>query len=76
MASLTADVPHLWEHFDMGDIASLIAPRPLLIQSCRDDNLNGPRGLRNVQEQVDIVRKIYALYGKEDFRNFRYYKQT
>lgn len=55
-------VPHLWEHFDMGDIASLIAPRPLLIQSCRDDHLNGPRGLQNVEEQMDILRRAYALY--------------
>lgn len=56
-------VPHLWEHLDMGDIASLIAPRPLLIQSCRDDHLNGPRGLRNVLEQVDIVRQAYERLG-------------
>ena len=59
-------VPHLWEHFDMGDIASLIAPRPLLVQSCRDDHLNGPRGLQNVLEQLDIVRRVYAFYGKEN----------
>lgn len=58
-------VPHLWEHFDMGDIASLIAPRPLLVQSCKDDHLNGPRGLLNVLEQMDIVRNAYRLYGKE-----------
>lgn len=60
-------VPHLWEHFDMGDIASLIAPRPLAIQSCRDDHLNGPRGLQNVYEQVDIVRAAYGLYGAENY---------
>lgn len=59
-------IPHLWEHFDMGDIASLIAPRPLLIQSCRDDHLNGPRGLQNVREQLDIIKKAYALYGREE----------
>ena len=59
-------VPHLWEHFDMGDIASLIAPRPLAVQSCRDDHLNGPRGLENVLEQLEIVRTAYALYEKEE----------
>jgi hypothetical protein len=59
-------VPHLWEHFDMGDIGSLIAPRNLMIQSCREDHLNGPRGLDNVYEQVDIIRKIYRLYGTAD----------
>lgn len=59
-------VPHLWEHFDMGDIAALIAPRPLMIQSCRGDHLNGPRGLANVYEQMDIIRQAYRLFGKEE----------
>lgn len=59
-------VPHLWERFDMGDIASLIAPRNLMIQSCRGDHLNGPRGLENVYEQVDIIRAAYRLSGHED----------
>lgn len=56
-------VPHLMEHFDMGDIASLIAPRRLMIQSCREDRLAGARGLTNVQEQVDIIRANYAVTG-------------
>lgn len=56
-------VPHLWEHLDMGDIASLIAPRPLLVQSCRGDRLNGARGLANAAEQVEIVRQAYELLG-------------
>lgn len=60
-------VPHLWEHVDMGDIASLIAPRPLAVQSCCDDHLNGPRGLVNVTEQLEIVRAAYALYGEERY---------
>lgn len=58
-------VPGLWEHLDMGDIGCLIAPRPVLIQSCESDHLNGERGLVNVYEQVDIMRKAYALFGKE-----------
>lgn len=56
-------VPHLWEHLDMGDIASLIAPRPLLVQSCRGDRLNGPRGMVNVQEQISVIQAAYALLG-------------
>lgn len=59
-------VPHLWEHFDMGDVGSLIAPRNLMIQSCREDHLNGPRGLENVYEQLDIIRSAYRLYGNEN----------
>ena len=59
-------VPGLWEHFDMGDIASLIAPRPCLIQSCSEDHLNGPRGLINVEEQLAVMRRAYVLYGREE----------
>ena len=59
-------VPHLWEHLDMGDIASLIAPRPLWVQSCSGDRLNGPRGVVNAQEQVAEARKAYALLGRAD----------
>lgn len=57
-------VPHLWEHVDMGDVAAMIAPRPLAVQSCRDDHLNGSRGLENVREQLEIVGAAYELYGK------------
>lgn len=60
-------VPHLMEHFDMGDIASLIAPRRLMIQSCREDRLAGTRGLANVQEQVDIIRANYAVTGIAEY---------
>ena len=50
----------------MGDIASLIAPRRLMIQSCREDRLAGTRGLTNVQEQVDIIRANYAVTGSAE----------
>ena len=55
--------PGLWRLLDMGDIASLIAPRSLLVQSCEEDHLNGSRGLANVDEQLDIVREAYELLG-------------
>lgn len=54
-------IPHLWEHLDMGDIASLIAPRTLVIQSCRQDRLNGPRGIVNAVEQAAVIEKAYRL---------------
>lgn len=60
-------VPHLWEHLDMGDIASLIAPRPFWIQSCFDDRLNGHRGIANVKEQIEIIRQAYGLYDAQDY---------
>lgn len=59
-------VPHLWEHFDMGDIGALIAPRPVMIQSCKEDHLNGPRGLENVYEQMDILKAAYRVYDAEN----------
>ncbi len=59
-------VPHLWEHFDMGDIGSLIAPRKLMIQSCRADHLNGPRGLENVYEQLAIIKNAYRLFDAQE----------
>lgn len=59
-------VPHLWEHVDMGDIGALIAPRPLLVQSAKQDKLNGERGLDNVMEQLAITREAYKLFGEED----------
>lgn len=58
--------PGLWRLLDMGDIASLIAPRPLLVQSCEKDHLNGARGLANVDEQLAIVRDAYCLVGHAD----------
>ncbi|GLB31837.1 hypothetical protein LAD12857_37600 [Lacrimispora amygdalina] len=58
-------VPHLWEHVDMGDIGALLAPRPLMVQSARSDHLNGYRGMENVLEQLEVIRKAYGLFGKE-----------
>ncbi len=59
-------VPRLWEKVDMGDIAALIAPRKLIIQSCSEDHLNGPRGMDNVNEQIDIIRKAYDFFDAKD----------
>ena len=41
-------VPYLFLHFDVADIAGLVAPRPLVIQSAREDHLTVERGLDNV----------------------------
>lgn len=54
-------VPHLYEHVDMGDIAALIAPRPLLIETGSRDSLNGAGGLKNVMSQMRITMKAYRL---------------
>lgn len=59
-------VPGLWRYYDCGDIGSLIAPKPLLIQSCTEDHLNGERGIANADEQVEIIRRAYRLFGGEN----------
>lgn len=59
-------VPHLWNSVDMGDLGALIAPRPLLIETGKNDDLNGHRGLINAKEQVEISSSAYRLFNKED----------
>ena len=59
-------VPHMWENFDVGDVGSLIAPRPFVIETGTEDVLNGSGGLGNVYPYVEQVRSAYRLAGKED----------
>jgi len=59
-------VPNLWRYFDMGDIASLIAPRALIIETGAQDDLNGKSGIDNVMSQFDITKRIYKLSGFEE----------
>lgn len=58
-------IPHLYEYVDMGDIAALIAPRPLLVETGSKDPLNGASGLENVYSQMKIIRTAYRLLGAE-----------
>lgn len=60
-------VPGLWEHVDMGDIGALLAPRPVMVQSCLGDPLNGTRGIENVNEQVEIMKRAYKLLDAAQF---------
>jgi len=55
-------VADLWRFIDICDLGSMIAPRPLLIESGRNDKLNGERGLQNVFEQVSETQKAYDLF--------------
>ncbi len=58
-------IPDLWKSFDMCDIAAMVAPRPLFIETGIRDNLNGDKGIRGVEDQVDIAQQAYRLYGKQ-----------
>lgn len=55
-------VPHLYETMDMGDVAALIAPRPLLIETGDKDPLNGADGMSNVTSQVRLAAKAYKVH--------------
>ncbi len=59
-------IPHMWEAADMGDVAALIAPRPLFFEAARQDSLNGPRGIDNVMEQYAITEAAYQLLDVPD----------
>lgn len=52
---------------DIGDIAALIAPRPLLVETGTEDPLNGKSGLDNVFPQIAQTRRAYRLLGAEDY---------
>ena len=56
-------VPGILRSFDMGDIAGLIAPRPLVLVSGRDD---GIFPLDAAREQFAVARTCYAAAGAED----------
>jgi len=59
-------VPNLWVHFDLCDIASLIAPRPLIIETGLRDDLNGKSGINNVKPQYSITKAVYEISGYAD----------
>ncbi|MBW9171277.1 hypothetical protein K2F43_08670 [Clostridium estertheticum] len=54
------------EYIELGDLAALIAPNPLLIESGTKDKPNGVRGIVNVIQQVDIIRKAYNIFNKKN----------
>ncbi|MBL8995656.1 MAG: dienelactone hydrolase family protein [Spirochaetia bacterium] len=59
-------VPNLWEHFDMGDLGALSAPRALFIETGDKDPLNGKSGVENVKSQVRIAKRAFEDLGVGD----------
>ncbi len=51
-------VPALHQFLDMPDVVSMMAPKPLLVEQCRQDGLYPPQGMR------DSLKKISAVYEK------------
>ncbi|MGB9642485.1 MAG: alpha/beta hydrolase family protein [Candidatus Ratteibacteria bacterium] len=60
-------VPNLYRYLDMGDIAALIAPRALLVETGTKDPLNGKSGLNNVYSQIKTIKRAYRILVKEKF---------
>lgn len=58
--------PDLWLTADMGELAAMIAPRPLFIEIGNRDILNGRSGLEGVKNELEKAKKAYALFNKED----------
>jgi hypothetical protein len=56
-------VPGLTRYLDLPDVASLHAPKPLLVQQCSQDRLFPPAGMRGA------VRKIADAYARAGARD-------
>ncbi len=59
-------IPHFFETADMGELGALIAPRPFFVESGEKDPLAGRRGIANVTEQLETMRRAYRLFHAED----------
>ena len=53
-------VPGIMKDFDMGDLAGLIAPRPMIVVNGKDDTIFP---LDSAKEQADVARMYYAAAG-------------
>ena len=55
-------IPGIMKHFDMGDLAGLIAPRPLVVVNGQQDTIFP---IDSAKAQMAIARDYYALAGAE-----------
>lgn len=53
-------VPGIMKDFDMGDLGALIAPRPMIVVSGKDDTIFP---LESAKEQADVTRAAYRAAG-------------
>ena len=58
--------PSLYLYFDIADIAALIEPRPIIVQSSKDDHFAGERGIQNVLEPMKELESVYSLFGTKN----------
>lgn len=65
-------VPGLHRYLDIPDVASMMAPKPLLVQQCRQDGLFPLHGM---VESVDKIAAIYEKAGVPNQFEGRFYEQ-
>ena len=56
-------IPHIREYFEMGDLAGLLAPRPMLVVAGRHDKTFPLDGVLDAYEKIEAV---YKALGYED----------
>ena len=65
-------VPGLQKYLDLPDVATLHAPKPLLVQQCSQDRLFPPAGMR---DSVQRIADGYAKAGAKDRFTGRFYEE-
>ncbi|MBI4873763.1 MAG: acetylxylan esterase [Acidobacteria bacterium] len=63
-------VPALHRYLDLPDVVALRAPKPLMVQQCRQDGLFPPAGMR---EAAGKIAAIYAKAGAREQFTARFY---
>jgi dienelactone hydrolase len=63
-------LPGLHQSLDLPDVASLTAPRALLVQQCAQDRLFPPEGMKSA---VDTIAAVYDRAGAKDQFAGRFY---
>ncbi len=69
---------HSWVHFtptlhrflDLPDVVSMMAPKPLLVQQCKGDDLYTPKGMK---DSVEKISEIYQKAGAEGAFSGKFY---
>lgn len=56
-------IPGIYKYFEMGDLAGLIAPRPLIVVAGRKDDIFPIAG---VQRSFERIKELYRAAGAED----------
>ena len=63
-------VPGLHQHLDLPDVVSLLAPKPLLVQQCKQDGLFPLSGM---EASISKIGKVYEKAGVKEKFSGRFY---